>query len=151
MDKKDVKIVQLLLVDGRIKLKAIAKKLGLPITTVYNRLKRLEKEGVMKIRAILDWKKIGYGIEAYIFINIDTASKRVNQEKLSFELAKLPGVLSVSVVTGSRDMVVRAVARDMDELSELILRKLRDFDGVASTETLVVLKHQEADMVKLIR
>ena len=151
MDKKDIKIVQLLLDDGRMKLKAIAKKLGLPITTVYNRIKKLEKKKLIRVRAELDWKKIGYGIEAYIFIDIDTSSKRVNQEKLATDLAKLPGVLEVSVVTGSRDMVLRTVAKDIDEMSELILKKLRDFDGVASTETLVIMKNKEGNPAKMLR
>ncbi len=151
MDKKDIKIIQLLLGDGRMKLKAMAKKLGLPITTVYNRLNALEKKGIVRIKAVPDHKKMGYGVEVYVLVNIDTSSKRVNQEKLSAELAKLPGVLNVAVVTGSRDMIVRAVAKDMDELSGLILKRLRDFDGVASTETLVVLKNQEAGPAKLLR
>lgn len=150
MDKKDIKIVQLLLEDGRMKLKAIAKKLSLPITTVYNRINKLKKEKIINIRAELDWKKIRYGIEAYILIDIDTSSKRVNQEKLATDLSKLQGVLEVSVVTGSRDMVLRAVAKNIDELGDLILKKLRDFDGVASTETLILMKNKRGNLVKML-
>ena len=150
MDPKDRSIVQLLLEDGRMKLKTIAKRTGMPITTVHNRLRGLIKRGDLLIRAAPNWKQVGYGVEAILLVNVDTANRRVDQERLARRVAGVPGVLSASVVTGSKDLVVRAVTRDIDELRELVLKKLRGFDGVASTETLVVLKQEESEPSRML-
>jgi len=151
MDAQNKKIVGLLWKDGRMKLKDISKKVNLPVTTVFNRLKKMQDTGLVRVRAEVDWKQLGYGLEAFVFLNVDTSSRRVNQEKLAQDLARAPGVLEASVVTGSKDLILRVVSKDMDELSDLVLKKLRDFDGVASTETLVIMKKAEADRSLFMR
>ena len=140
MDEKDRLIVKELLKDGRMKIKKIAADLGIPITTVHSRLKNLIKEGIIEVKAKVNKRKMGYGIGAYILVNLDTSSKNVDQEKLMKEISGMKGVEEAAVVTGTTDLVVKAYAKDIDELSDLVLKKLRGKDGVSSTQTLVILK-----------
>ena len=140
MDKKDKKIIEILMKDGRTKLNKISKEVNLPITTVFNRLKKLQSEEIIDISANLNRKKLGYDIELYILISIDTSTREVDQEKLAKKLVSMKNILEASIVTGSKDIVVKATTRNIDEMRNLILKELRGMTGVARSESLVIMK-----------
>ncbi len=150
MDGKEKRIVEMLIDDGRVKLNRIARKTGIPVTTVYNRLRALQKSGTVRIKAEPDLKKLGYGIEFFVLATVDTSDRNVNQDEIAKRLVGMPNIIDAFVITGSRDMIIRAVARNVDEMSELVLKKIRDIKGIASTETMVVLKSERADMKKFL-
>ena len=132
------------------KIKEIARKVELPITTVYNRMLKMQDRGVFRVSADINRKKLGYSIDAYILVNIDTSIKGIDQEKLAQKITALPNVLRTSVVTGSKDMIVSVTSKSIEELSNLILKEIRKFEGVAGTETLVVMKESRASEEKLV-
>jgi Lrp/AsnC family leucine-responsive transcriptional regulator len=69
MDDKDRKILLCLQEHGRWGVQKIAKETRIPITTVYHRMKSLEKEGIIKRYAVvLDHKKLGMPLAAYILV-----------------------------------------------------------------------------------
>ena len=72
LDKKDLAILEILKHNSNLSTQNIAKKTNIPITTVHNRIKKLEKEGIIKeYSVVLDNKKIGKPIAAYILITVD--------------------------------------------------------------------------------
>jgi len=72
IDNKDLKILELLKLNARFTTKQISKKTLLPITTVHNRIKKLENLGVIKnYSVVIDHKKLGKSISAYILMNIN--------------------------------------------------------------------------------
>ena len=150
MDEKNKEILKILVKDGRAKIKEIARKVELPITTVYNRMLKMQDRGVFRVSADINRKKLGYSIDAYILVNIDTSIKGIDQEKLAQKITALPNVLRTSVVTGSKDMIVSVTSKSIEELSNLILKEIRKFEGVAGTETLVVMKESRASEEKLV-
>jgi len=143
LDDKDLKILELLRDNARMTTSEMFKKLGMPQTTIHNRIKRMKESGIIKRFTIdLDRKKVGRGLVAYILI---TVSYRTSQgQKISqFDVAKmiqvLPEVEDVSIVTGDIDMIVKVALGDVDELNDFIIYKLRDIDGIEKTVTSVVL------------
>ena len=150
MDSRDKQILQALIGDGRVSLKTLARKMDVPITTVFNRMKRMEDGRLFKITAELDRKKLGYGMDFYILGSVDTSSAEVNQEKLAKKVAAMSGVLSAAVMTGSKDILIHATARDIDELSEMVLKKIRGVGGISATETMVVMKEFTGRRDKLL-
>ena len=150
MDERDRKIIRELLKDGRAKINKIAEKTGIPVTTVHKRIKKLVEEGILEIKARINKRKAGYGICAYILVKIDTSSRSIDQERVAEKMASIKGVEEVSVVTGRIDIVAKVHARDIDELSDIVLKRLRSMEGVAGTETLVVLKSKEGREEKFI-
>jgi Lrp/AsnC family transcriptional regulator for asnA, asnC and gidA len=142
-DEKDQRIIRLLQENSRLTTNDIYKQTGIPQTTVHNRIKRLKQSGIIdKFTIKLNMKLLGLGLTAYIFC---TVSYRTNRgEKLSqIEVAKqikvLPEVDDVSIVTGEIDLIVKVIVRDVDELNEFVVVKLRDIEGVEKTITSVVL------------
>ena len=83
-------------------------------------------------------------------IDINTAVENVNQENVIREIVKIPGVVEAYVITGSKDIIVRGFARNIEELSDIVLKKLRGIRGVADTETMVVLSRVRADDRKFL-
>ena len=124
-DEKDREIMVALMADGKAKIKVISRKLGLPMSTVHHRILKMENEGVIaRYAAIPDYRKIGLPIAAYVFINVDY-SKIDSQEDVAKEIKKLPNVLDVSIVSGEIDIIAKIRAKDVDDLGESVIKKLR--------------------------
>ena len=142
IDEEDLKILKELRKDSRLTTRETGKKTGISAATVSRRLNKLVKEGFIKRFTIEpDWKKIGFSVLAYVLINVDyhDAKKRKStQDFTAQELKKHPLVFDSCTITGSKDMVLKIRAKDNEELHNLI-NYLRSFEGVLSTETLVVL------------
>jgi len=143
LDKKDSIIIEVLKQNSSLSTQKIAKKTGIPITTVHNRIKKLEKGGVIKgYTVVLDNKKIGKPIAAYILITVDY--KRLKEIKKSqYELAQRllrnPLVESSAMVTGESDIIIKIRCSSVDELNEFVTIYLRNLEGVEKTQTAIVL------------
>ena len=143
LDENDMKIVELLKTDARLTTKQISKKTLLPITTVHNRIKKLERMGIIKhYSAIIDYKKLGKAISAYILMTIDYSylkQKNITQHDLARSIKNHPWVNHVSMVTGNTDMVLKVVVNDVNQLDEFVTKYLRNMDGIQKTQTMIVL------------
>ena len=143
LDEKDQKIIELLTINSKLTSHKISKKTSIPITTIHNRIKRLEKEGIIKKFSIeLDKKKIGKHISAYILVTVNyphEERKKFSQEDTARKIRAIDGVESVSIVTGETDIILKLSIESIEKLNELITKKLRNIDGVESTRTLVIL------------
>ncbi len=120
----------------------IARQTGLPLTTVHNRIKRLEALGVITGYGIsVDETKLGKGLTAYVLVTIaprTPAGIKVSQEDVAREIKSI-GADEAAIVTGGTDIIARVRAKGLAELNELIVKKLRNIDGVDKTQTMIVL------------
>lgn len=140
MDKVDWDILRELQEDGKAKLKKIAKKAGVPMSTAHHRVLRMEREGIIrKYSAVPDYRKIELPVCAYIFVNVDHANLR-SQEEIAKELRRIPNVLEANIVSGELDIIVKARARDVEDLGQTVVGKMRSVKGISKTVTSIVLK-----------
>ena len=143
VDDKDLKILELLKSNARLTTKQISKKTLLPITTVHNRIKKLENLGVIKnYSVVIDHRKIGKTISAYILMNINYVylkEKNITQHQLAQQLASHPFVDKISMVTGETDMILKVIVNDVSQLDEFVTKYLRNIDGVQRTKTMLIL------------
>jgi len=141
MDEKDKRILALLRKDAKQRVSQLAKKAGLPTTTVHNRIKRMEKGGIIRGYTVIpDYKKIGKAITAYILITFErTPDKKYSQKDLAKRLKSFDEVEEVDIVTGETDIVIKVRVGDIDELDNLIINRLRSLPGVDKTRTMIVL------------
>ncbi len=147
MDDKDKKIIICLQEHGRWSVQKIAKETRIPITTVYHRMKNLEKEGIIKKYMIeMDYKKVGLPLAAYVLVVVDYQSlkeSRFTQYELTQKLLEEKGVESASMVTGGTDIVLKIRVATIDELNQFITVKLRNIEGIERTQTMIVLNEAE--------
>lgn len=143
IDEKDMKILDIIQKNSNISLKELSRQLSSPITTVYSRIKRLEKLGVIKgYRAILDANKLGLGTTAFILASfkykIVEKGRTVSQREIAKRIANLPGVQEVHIISGDWDILIKVKAKDVNEMGKFVLDRLRLIEGVEKTLTCVV-------------
>lgn len=143
MDKKDEKILEILKSDSSLTTRQIAKKTAIPITTIHNRIRKLKKDEIIKQYTIkLDHKKLGKHFLALVLVSCDykvLREKHKDQHDLVHEMARLPEVEHVEIVTGSVDMVLRVRTKDVEEYDEFLFKKFQVIPGVERTQSLVVI------------
>ena len=137
IDKIDSKIIRLLQKDGRMPNTEIAKKSGISEATVRNRLDRLIKDEYIKIVAVGDPFKLGFGIAGNIkiTINLDKTDHVVN------ELKKLDEVWYITLMTGASDLDTEFIVKSLDELRILLFDKINKIEGIIRTETAFLLQY----------
>ena len=140
IDEVDEKILQILKENSKEKLINIAKRLNIPVSTVHNRIKRLEKDKIInKYTISLNYKKLGLSITALILVKYNPDSG-ISQKDLLSTLSKFKYVEKGFIITGEWDILLITRFRSMDELSNFILQKLRNIKGVKETYTMVALE-----------
>ena len=142
IDKKDLRILEILKEHGNLTVRQVSSRTQLPLTTVHHRIKRLKSSGVIKRHTIeIDNKKIGKGLAAYSLVRVDSKylkGFRKTQHDLVKDLMRRDFIEKADIVTGTIDIILLIRARNVDDLDDIIV-KLRDIQGIESTQTLVIL------------
>jgi len=135
LDETDVKIMKALTLDARLSSRQIASQCDVSIGTVLSRIKRMEKDGVIKgYSVMLDHEKLGY--ELTVVSEITVSKGRLLE--VENEIARLSNVCCVYDVTGLTDAVIIAKFKKREELSKFTKRLLA-IPYVERTNTHVVL------------
>jgi Lrp/AsnC family leucine-responsive transcriptional regulator len=136
LDQIDLKILSILQNSGRTHLADIAKEVDLSSPAVMERVKKLEARGVIKgYRAVLDAKKVGKDITA--FVGISVSHQRYIAAFASY-VSGQPDVLECHHVTGEESFIVKVKTANTESLEKL-LGEIRSVEGVTRTVTKVVL------------
>lgn len=132
---KDKAILELLTKDASTPVSRIAEELGLPRTTVQERIKRLREEGVIKqFTVVVEHAKLGKPVTSFILVSFMPGTG-VSQKRLAQEIAKLPDVYEVHIITGEWDILLKVRGESMEAIGRLVLERLRTMEGVARTLT----------------
>jgi len=141
LDEIDERILKNLLVDARQSARQLALKLGISTVTALSRIKKLEKEKIIKgYTTIIDHEKIGYTLTAIIEIMAKN-DKIIGIEE---EISKFENVCGVYDITGSTDTVIIAKFKGRNELSKFV-KGLAAIPNVENTITHVVLNTTKED------
>jgi len=136
LDDIDLRILAMLQEDCRTPLVRLGEAAGLSAPAVLERIKKLEAAGVITgYRAILDARRLGLDITAFIGVIMSHPS---NIDRFEAELAALTGVLECHHVTGEYTLLLKVKTANTSSL-EALISQIRSIDGVARTETMVVL------------
>ncbi len=135
LDSLDKSILRILQEDGRASYSEIARRIGVPESTVRLRVKKLLERGIIrKFAALINPFKAGYSIVAFIAVDTEPGKVKEAAEKLS----KLPEVDVLGIATGAHDILMQVTVRDLKELEDFLIEKLGSIDGIKSTETSIL-------------
>ncbi|MCH8914997.1 MAG: Lrp/AsnC family transcriptional regulator [Thaumarchaeota archaeon] len=141
MDQTDEKILKNLMVDARLSARQLALKLGMSTVTILSRIKKLEKEKIIRgYTTIVDHEKLGYALTAIIEI----IAKNDKIEDIENEISKFENVCGVYDITGSTDTIIIAKFKGRSELSKFV-KGLAAIPNVENTITHVVLNTAKED------
>jgi Lrp/AsnC family transcriptional regulator for asnA, asnC and gidA len=135
IDDIDKAIVEGLQEDGRLPYTKLAKQVGLSEAAVRQRVQRLIESGVVQIVAVTDPSMLGFHRNAMIGLKVEGDLRAVAND-----IAAIPEVSYVVVVSGSFDLLMEVVCEDDDHLLTLLNDKVRAIPGVRSTETFTYLR-----------
>lgn len=147
LDATDRKLLGYLQQDSKRTNKELANKLGLSVTAVYERIKKLEKEGVIaSYVALLRNEKVNKAFVTFCHVKLvqHTHNFVVEFEK---EVKRLPEVLEVYHVSGDYDYLLKVVVEDMGAFREFMVNKLTSINHIGSTHSMFVInevKHTTA-------
>lgn len=147
LDATDLKILDILQHDARITTKALAERLNLTTTPVFERVKRLEREKIIdRYVALLNEKNIDIKLTVFIFISLKNHT-RSYLESFIKEMNKFNEVLECYHVAGNFDFFLKVAIKDMDAYETFLLTKLSVNNNLAHVQSSFVLsknKHSTA-------
>lgn len=147
IDDKDKILISRLLTNSREKLTDLAKLLGISVTAVNKRLKKLEDMGIiMRYTADIDFTKLGFGVIALVRMAIDPPKRN----HVITELKKVKNILEFYEVSGDYDIVAKLVAKDIYEYRDKVLTMLSKIDGIKKTSSMIVLGEHYCDPRELL-
>ena len=136
LDEVDRKILRDIQRDGRSSFKRIGEGAGVSEATVFVRVKKMQDKGVIKsFKAMVEPKAVGKMLTAIVLVRADPKAFPGMLDALK----KLDDVYEIYDVTGQYYSILKIRTGGTDELSKIIL-DIGDIDGVAGTETMIVLR-----------
>ncbi|MEW7292918.1 Lrp/AsnC family transcriptional regulator [Aquimarina sp. 2304DJ70-9] len=139
MDKIDRSILLLLQKDGKITIKEIAERLNLTTTPIFERVKKLEREGYIKsYKAILDRKKVG--LQLVVFCNVTLNLHQTDYlKKFEKDIQQFPEVVECYHVAGMFDYLIKIYAEDMERYQDFLSNKLASLENISKVQSSFVM------------
>jgi Lrp/AsnC family leucine-responsive transcriptional regulator len=139
LDADDNRILQLLQHDARLNNKEIADKIGKSVTPVYERIKRLETEGIIeKYVALLNKNLIRKSLTAFIHVQLKEHSQST-LKSFHREIVKFPEVMESYHLTGQFDFLIKVALTDMPEYNDFLMNKLATLKDIHTVQSFFVL------------
>ena len=139
LDETDLQILKTLQKNSKLTTKELADAVHLTPTPVFERQKRLERQGyIKKYVAILDPEKLGQGLQVFCKVKL----KQINHEIADAFvrcIQRIPEVPACYNTSGAYDYLLQVRARDMKQYQEFVLYKLGEIESLASIESTFVM------------
>lgn len=135
IDEKHRKIIRELQKDSKKSLRDIGTSLGLPLSTIHSRIKKMEKDQlILGHKTLFDAKKLGLPTTAYIFIRLefqDTDGRRASDYmNIVDQISAMPQIQEIHLMAGDWDIFVKVRAESTEAIGRLVIDQIRGIDGV---------------------
>lgn len=145
LDKVDLQILRTLQENARLTTKELAAQVSLSSTPVFERLKRLEREGyIKKYIAVLDADKLNQGFVVFCNVKLRRMNKDIAMEFTRI-IQNIPEVTECYNISGSYDYMLRIHAPNMKYYQEFIINVLGTIDSLGSLESMFVMDEVKHD------
>jgi Lrp/AsnC family leucine-responsive transcriptional regulator len=146
LDDLDLAILAELEGNARIAVSELARRLDAPSSTIRDRMRGLEEEGViLGYTAIINPEKLGLGIKAIIQV---TRDQRFSLEDFHHEPEEFAEITNVQLVTGETDELITVHASDVEHLKEIIYHKVGSLPGLTRSNTAIVLEETRLPLTR---
>lgn len=116
MNKKDMKILANLRQNARMPLTKMSKKIHIPVSTIFDRLRVNEEDLILKHTSLIDFSKLGYNTRANIMLSVDKEDK----ENLKSFLTTSQSVNSVYKINNGFDFMIEGIFKQIKDMEEFI-------------------------------
>lgn len=147
LDEIDKALLELLQKDSKQTNKALSYALGLSVTAVYERIRKLEKKGIISnYVALIDKKKVDKAFVTFCHVKLVQHSQDYVM-KFEREVRKLDEVLECYHISGDYDYLLKVLVKDMEAFRDFMVKKLTNINHIGSTHSMFVInevKHTTA-------
>ncbi len=147
LDITDLRLLKILQNDAKLTTKEIAARVNLSPTPVYERIKRLEKEGfIEKYIAIVNAEKVGKGLTVFCNITLKEHTKEIGN-KFVKDIVALKEVVECYNISGDYDFLLKIMINDMKDYQSFVINELgsvKNIGSAHSTFVIGVIKHHYA-------
>jgi Lrp/AsnC family leucine-responsive transcriptional regulator len=135
LDSIDKKLLFLMQNDCKKTTKELSLKLDLSVTAVYERIKKLEREGIIdKYVVLVNRSKVEKGFVVFCHLKLIQHTKEF-LTKFEIEVLKLKEVIECHHVSGDYDYILKILVKDMEAYREFLVTKLTSLDHIGSTHS----------------
>lgn len=139
LDETDYRILGMLQENAKLTTKEVAGELGLSITPVYERIKRLERHKIILKQVVLvDRKKIGKNLIGFCNVSLNQHSKD-NLLKFEEDVVQFNEVLECYHITGKYDYMIKIAVEDMEAYHQFTYHHLATLDNVGNVHTVFAM------------
>lgn len=147
IDVIDLAILNQLQNNSNINIKELASRINLTPTPVYERIKRLERDGyIMKYVALLDKQKLKRGMTVFCNVRLKEHAKNVGANFVK-DIVALPEIIECYNIAGDYDFMLKILVADMASYQDFVMHKLSTIENIGNTNSIFVMgeiKHSTA-------
>lgn len=139
LDDKDLKILDILQRDSTLSVKDIGEQIGLSFTPTYERIKSMERRGIIKkYVALVDRVQIGLDIVVYCYITLKEQSKEalMDFERIAIAIPEIQELISLS---GTYDYVMKIVSTDIGTYNNFVVNVVSNIPNIGQYHSSIVL------------
>ena len=150
LDHFDKAILNNLQINAKTPHRKLSEALGLSLTAVYERVKRLERNGIIKKYTIeVDTSKLGKKQKIFCLVNLKNHSKK-EFSKFVGQMDGFSEVMACYQLAGEFDFILKVLVKDIADYQEFIIDKFGELENVAQVKTAFVLSDEKiAEIVPL--
>lgn len=150
LDETDIKLLKALQTDAKMNAKELTDMLHISKTPIYERIKRLENEGIIKrYTAVVDHRKVG--LPLVVFCNVSLAVHDDEHiARFKEEIVKVEEVMECYSTGGHYDFLLKVVLKDLEAYNTFVFEKLTKVHGIVKMQSSFVLSEiKHADMLNI--
>ncbi len=115
----------------------LAERCGLSVANCWRRIEKLREAGILRgIRAVVDWRALGYEVEVSLRITLDKTNPRAFDEFIA-AAREIAEVIEIQTFLGRVDVRLSVIARDMPHYQQIYREKILILPHIADIETLM--------------
>ena len=147
IDGIDKKILRALMQDARTPILEIARGVGISGAAIHQRLRKLEKSGLLAgSKFIVNPKILGYTTMAFVGVYLD---KAVSNPEAVKQLKRIPEVIECHYTTGNWSIFIKILSKDNEHLMHVLNTQIQSITGFSRTETFISLQQQIDRQIKI--
>lgn len=139
IDAIDKRIIQLLQQDGKMKIKEVGHALKMTTTPIFDRIKRLEREGFIEgYSTIVNKEKLGFNLVAFCTVSLESHHKEYLNQFVK-DVKNIPEVAECYHIAGMFDYLLKIYVKDMVDYQNFITQKLASLPNIGRVQSSFVM------------
>ncbi len=137
LDDLDRRILRALQDEPTLGLPDLADRVRVTVSRVSRRLEKLRERGILRgIRALIDWRVLGYEVEVSLRFSLDKTRRNAFDEFIQ-AARDVPEVTEIQTFLGKVDVRLNVIARDMGHYRRLYRERILTLPHISDIEALM--------------